>query len=289
MEPIEIDKGIECRLEEYLQWLRTRGRKEATVRGVRFAVRKCAGWLGSQGIRQIGDVKPEDAAVMAHSMKGKESSRRMWTSHFAGYVRWATGIDVIAQAGILWNPPGEASRKWLSREDYLRMMEKAGPRERLILALGATMGLRRSEMCALTLDDLRDGCILIHGKGHGEEGKVAEKRMSAAVARELEAYLAVRKPSEDRHILIGRTGRGLGSDQVYRTVRRLGESVGAGVNPHALRRLYAMTLADEGVPLETIARMMRHESPVTTMRCYLKADPRRMADAQAKVDAVLAR
>ena len=57
---------------------------------------------------------------------------------------------------------------------------------------------------------------------------------------------------------------------------------------HTLRRLYATTLADAGVPLETIARMMRHESPVTTLRCYLKADPRRMDEAQSKVDDVLA-
>ena len=57
---------------------------------------------------------------------------------------------------------------------------------------------------------------------------------------------------------------------------------------HTLRRLYATTLADAGVPLETIARMMRHECMDTTMRCYLRADPRRMADASAKVDSILA-
>ena len=55
-----------------------------------------------------------------------------------------------------------------------------------------------------------------------------------------------------------------------------------------MRRLYATTLADAGVPLETIARMMRHESPVTTMRCYLRADPRRMDEAQRRVDEILA-
>ena len=71
-------------------------------------------------------------------------------------------------------------------------------------------------------------------------------------------------------------------------VRRLSERTGVDFSMHTLRRLYAMTLADAGVPLETIARMMRHESPVTTMRCYLKADPRRMDEAQARVDEVLA-
>ncbi|MBR4226956.1 MAG: site-specific integrase [Candidatus Methanomethylophilaceae archaeon] len=225
---------------------------------------------------------------MAHGLGVKESTRRVYVSDFAQYYRWAAGFDVVAQARILWNPPQISRRVWIGREDYRRMMEAAKPRERLVLALGATMGLRRAEMCALSLDDLKDGYIIIHGKGHGDEGKVAEKIMSGPVRRELESYLKVRKPSPDGRLLTSMRGGGLDPKTLYWNLRRLGESVGVRMSPHALRRLYAMTLADEGVPLETIARMMRHESPVTTMQCYLRADPRRIAEAQAKVDAVLA-
>lgn len=75
---------------------------------------------------------------------------------------------------------------------------------------------------------------------------------------------------------------------VRKALERTAGPLGIDMSPHSLRRLYAMTLADAGVPLETIARMMRHENPATTMKCYLRADPRRMADAQAKVDAILA-
>ncbi len=67
----------------------------------------------------------------------------------------------------------------------------------------------------------------------------------------------------------------------------LGERCGIKVTPHSLRRLYAMTMADAGVPLETMARMMRHASPATTMAYYLKEDPRRMREAQSEVDSVL--
>ena len=225
---------------------------------------------------------------MAHGLGVRESTRRVYVSDFASYCRWASGSDPFAQARILWNAAQSTRRVWIGREDYRRMMEKAKPRERLILALGATMGLRRAEMCALTLDDVKDGFIVIHGKGHGDEGKVSEKIMSEPVRRALGAYLKVRKESDAGFLLTSMRGGGLDPKTLYWNLRRLGESVGVRMSPHALRRLYAMTLADEGVPLETIARMMRHESPVTTMQCYLRADPRRMADAQAKVDAVLA-
>lgn len=284
---ISIESGIENGLEDYLGELGAKGRKPATLRGTAQAIRICAGWLETQGIRTWDRVSPRTVERMAHGIPGKESTRRVRMSAFAGYCRWATGRDIVAQAGILWNPRGEASRKWLSPEDYHRMLERAKPRDRLILALGATMGLRRSEIASLTLDDVTDGKVVIHGKGHGG-GKMAEKPMSEPVRRELEAYLRARPEGTTDRLLVGRSGKGLEPDGVRRALDRLAKPLGIEMSPHSLRRLYAMTLADAGVPLETIARMMRHESPVTTMRCYLKADPRRMAEAQAKVDAVLA-
>jgi integrase len=288
MDCVGVEIGIEAKLEEYIGMLGAMGRKPSTLDGIRQAVRICARWLGTQGIATWDKVSPMIVSRMAYAIPGKESTRRMRMSCFAGYGRWATGRDFVAQAGILWNPQGEAARKWLSREDYLRMMDSAKPRERLILALGATMGLRRSEIAFLTLGDVQNGEVRICGKGHGQEGKVVSKAMSTAVSRELGAYLMVRPDAGTDRLLVGRAGRGLEPDGVRRALERVAEPLGIDMSPHSLRRLYAMTLADAGVPLETIARMMRHESPVTTMRCYLKADPRRMADAQAKVDAILA-
>lgn len=282
----EID--IESRAEEYIQMLMSRGRKEGTAIAVGTALRRCFGWLESRGVSGFAEVSPEAVARMAYGLGGKESTRHVYTATFGAYYRWATGRDIVAQAKILWNTAQDSGRIWIGREDYRRMMEAADERGRLILALGATMGLRRAEMCALTLGDIRDGGLLIRGKGHGENGKEAWKPMSEAVRRELDAYLAVRPESEDRHLLLSARRRELDPKTLYWSIRKLGESVGVRMCPHALRRLYAMTLADEGVPLETIARMLRHESPVTTMRCYLRADPRRMEEAQRRVDEALA-
>lgn len=288
MEGFKAEIDIESRADEYIGMLLSRGRKQGTATAVGTALRRCFRWLESHGADSFARIAPETVARMAYGLGGKESTRHVYVATFGAYFKWATGRDVVAQAKILWNTAQDSGRIWIGREDYRRMMEAADERGRLILALGATMGLRRAEMCALTLDDVRDGIIAIHGKGHGEDGKAAEKPVSEAVRRALADYLEVRPESEDRHLLLSARRRELDPKTLYWSIRKLGESVGVRMCPHALRRLYAMTLADEGVPLETIARMLRHESPVTTMRCYLRADPRRMAEAQAKVDAVLA-
>ena len=282
-----VDKGIEARADEYCDLLVRRGRKESTAKATRNAIRRCAEWLEAHGVKEPEEVTPEDVAQLAQGLTGKESTRRQLVSGFAGYMRWMTGRDVVAQARLLWNPRGGESRTWITADEWRRMMESSEPRERLILALGATMGLRRAEMCALDLDDVRGGVVRIKGKGHGPDGKEAEKPMSEAVRKALREYLEARPESEEDALLLSVRGRRLDVNAVYWLVRRAGRSAGLDVSPHTLRRLYATTLADVGTPLETIARMMRHESPETTMRCYLKADPRRMGEAQARVDALL--
>ena len=59
-----IDNGIEARLEEYCDLLIRRGRKESTARGVRNAVRRCAGWLEAHGFRTIEEVDAEAVATV---------------------------------------------------------------------------------------------------------------------------------------------------------------------------------------------------------------------------------
>ena len=38
-----------------------------------------------------------------------------------------------------------------------------------------------------------------------------------------------------------------------------------GITPHRLRGTFATLLSEAGVPVQTIQRVMRHKSPVTTM------------------------
>ncbi|MBO4348840.1 MAG: site-specific integrase, partial [Candidatus Methanomethylophilaceae archaeon] len=55
---------------------------------------------------------------------------------------------------------------------------------------------------------------------------------------------------------------------------------------HTLRRFYCMTLVDAGLDLDTVRRMMRHESVVTTLSNYVAADPRRMAEATSVAEGI---
>ncbi|MDR5800586.1 site-specific integrase [Caballeronia sp. LZ001] len=55
-----------------------------------------------------------------------------------------------------------------------------------------------------------------------------------------------------------------------------------GLTPHRLRGTFATLLSEQGVPIQTIRRVMRHKDPRTTM-VYLEADLGSVVDAQARL------
>lgn len=57
-----------------------------------------------------------------------------------------------------------------------------------------------------------------------------------------------------------------------------------GITPHRLRGTFATMLSEAGVPIQTIQRVMRHKSPMTTMG-YLEKNLAAAADAQAVIAA----
>lgn len=283
-------------LAEYVRAMTERGRKPLTMENVERACRMCCkaldGIFPGIGLDEVGD--REVVALQARLRREyKESTARGYLVRWGQYVEWVTGRDPVKHARLMWNRD-EAVRVWIDADGYRRMYAAAKPRERVILALGATMGLRREEIMTLDVGQIMDGGIEIHGKGHGENGKVEWKPMSEAVKAALAEWMPERERLLRRYgtgctlLIVSRLGEPLEKGTANWIIRDLGRRAGVKATPHSLRRLYAMTMDEAGVDLETMARMMRHASPTTTMCYYLKADPRKIQAATAKVDEALA-
>lgn len=61
----------------------------------------------------------------------------------------------------------------------------ADPTEKMILYLGAGLGLRREEIATIKLSDFKGNKIMVNGKGHGR-GKLVEKEAPQSVLRAIE-------------------------------------------------------------------------------------------------------
>lgn len=233
-------------------------------------------------------VKADDLLYLSR-IPGKESTVRFNLERYNAYIEWATGTDHLARLKLQWNRP-QRHRTFITKEDFKRMYARANPPQRLVLVLGAYMGLRRSEIVGIDLDHIGADYILVHGKGHGPDGLVVRQYMPMAVREELDRYLTWRAQyvSEDRRdllITVLMNGRGVNRDRlrtetVYRWVRELAESIGVEASPHTLRRLFCTTLYNKGkgtdgngADLKTITTLTRHADIAVLFDCYINPDP----------------
>jgi len=75
----------------------------------------------------------------------------------------------------------------------------------------------------------------------------------------------------------------MSGDSVYHRLKDLAKRSGVeDFTPHSLRRFAASNMRKSGASILDIACALRHEDPVTTIRCYLRDDPEIKAITLAK-------
>lgn len=270
---------------EYLDHLRSRGRKETTLEGYRASIKVCESCLIDGGFSvKPDDVDEEAMYYLRDHLHLKETTMQIRIRAYAQYIEWSTGRNPSKRAKLLWNPMTYDVVR-IDTEEYNQLLSFCFslPHIRMILLLGGLMGLRRTEIASIKLQDIHSDRITIHGKGHGSEGNVKDQHIPKEMIPEIRHYLLWRKEKLDKDnivtddfiIFVERYGHV--SLPKYRNAAiswafaKISEDTGIHVTPHSLRRLFATTLyADgKGVDINTIAKLMRHSNPNVTWR-YIK-------------------
>lgn len=282
-------------MEEWLAHLQAHNRKKTTIDAYRSHIRACMRALEEGEMStEPEDIDGDVIRWLRGHMSGREDTIKTRLEVLGCFVEWATGRNPTRHADLLWNPvrtkPG---RVFVSRENLRVLDADASAEVHLIHVLGACMGLRRTEISRVDLDDLRDGRLKIHGKGHGEDGRVEYAVVPGIVREAVRAYLPVREAiiagHEDRTegallvTVFGHEARRMSSKVVYNRIRDEAEAHMIRMTPHSLRRRYATALYDDKVDLVDIKNLMRHQSIDTTIRCYIEPNPERLAKIAAEV------
>ena len=156
-----------------------------------------------------------------------------------------------------------------------------GRRNRAIMEMLYSCGLRVSELCALKLSDLflDEGFIKVEGKG----GKERLVPISGRAVQELEAWFEDRKDirakpgCEDYLFLSLRRGRPLSRITVFYWVKEQAAAAGIrkNISPHTFRHSFATHLLEGGANLRAIQAMLGHES-ISTTEIYTHVDRSRL-------------
>lgn len=156
-----------------------------------------------------------------------------------------------------------------------------GQRDRAILEMLYSCGLRVSELCNLHLSDLylEEGFIKVEGKG----GKQRLVPISPRAIDELNRYFVVRtdikvKPQHEDYVFLSfRRGTKLSRIMIFHIVKVQTEITGIrkAVSPHTFRHSFATHLLEGGANLRAIQCMLGHES-ISTTEIYTHIDRSRL-------------
>lgn len=161
-----------------------------------------------------------------------------------------------------------------------------GLRDRAMLELMYSSGLRVSEMCALKLQsiDLEERVLRVFGKGAKERvvpvGRPAAEAVQIYLSGGRPALVKARTGSE---LFLSQQGKPLSRKMFWVLIKQHARHAGITrpVKPHLLRHSFATHLLAHGADLRAIQEMLGHADLATT-QIYTAVAGRRLLDEHAK-------
>lgn len=153
-------------------------------------------------------------------------------------------------------------------------------RDRALLELLYATGLRVSELCNLTLDDVNFEAGYLRCTGKGRKERVVPFSEKAAAA--LKKYIESARPlftadPQNRHVLLSRRGVKICRKTVWKMIKQYARKAGIDkkISPHTLRHSFASHLLANNAPLRVIQEMLGH-ADIATTQIYTHVDQSRL-------------
>lgn len=275
---ISVDKSV----ADFLRSLRERNASAHTIKAYTGDLKNFDAFAGSRDLRRLDHVAIRGFLSQLYEQGLSKTSVARSLAAVRSLYRW------LAQQGIVeQNPAALVSTpklpKKLPRVPTIEEMNGVldGPmpeiaafpeRDRLMLELLYSCGIRNSELTGINCDDIRLSAeaILIRGKGKKERYVPFGDSVKTALA----AYLPVRQQvlAQTKKnlpaLLINRRGGRLTTRSVGRIIKTIAVAKGLSpdVHPHTLRHAFGTHMLEEGADLRAIQEMLGHERLSTTQR-----------------------
>jgi len=274
--------------DDYLAHLEVERRMSAhTLDAYRRDLTALSGWAQGQGIADLETLQAEQlrAFVAAEHRRGlspKSLQRRL--SACRSYFQWLlkNGCIALNPAAAIRAP--KAPRKLpqvLDADEASRLVEvptdvKLGLRDRALLELFYSSGLRLSELCALRWRDLDlgNGLVTVLGKGSKQRSVPVGSHARAA----LDAWRDETKAANDAPVFPGRGGAPISQRAVQIRIRQLAQRQGMfkHVHPHMLRHSFASHVLESSGDLRGVQELLGH-ADIATTQIYTHLDFQHLA------------
>ena len=160
-------------------------------------------------------------------------------------------------------------------------------RDRLLLEMLYSSGLRVSELVGLNLGDVNAKEQMLLARGKGKKERIVPFGTKALAAMEawlpLRSVLLAKKRAETDALFVNSNGKRLTTRSVGRIVKQYGVRLRGDttLHPHSFRHAFATHLLSEGADLRAIQEMLGHSSLSTTQK-YTRVSIRHLMEVYDK-------
>lgn len=284
----------------YDQHFRLRFSSAETIRARKHDVEKYAVWCKKQGLNDVSEISLDHVESYLRwratkedpdgpsTLKRKLCSIRCWLQYLVEREAIKSNVASTLKAPVI---PKRLPRV-LSRDEVASLLGTphadgfVARRDRAVIELLYSSGMRIGELTAINVNDIRDdGTVTVYGKGARERVCFVSPSAIAAIAayrRHRDARLAQYGIQQERLFLNDECepmSRAAARHGVVRVLKAAG--IDKKCSPHTLRHSFATHLLQGGADLRSIQEMLGHASLQTT-QVYLHATPEELRQVYDK-------
>lgn len=285
--------SLDKRVEDFLNFLATeKGASDHTTKNYGIDLREFMKFAGEKDLK---DLTYLDIRAFLAFLKSKEYSKSSISRKLAclrSFFKYLARENVLTQnpaAGIATPKKEKRLPSFLNPDEITKLLEAPAKkcweekRDKAILEMLYSSGLRVSELVGLNHDDLdfSGGLVRVRGKGK-KERIVPVGQVALNVLRD---YLDAAAPKEIVHtikkpLFVSRLGGRLTDRSIRRMILKYVKRTGLGkeVSPHTLRHSFATHMLDRGADLRSVQELLGHAN-LSTTQIYTHVTTQRLKDA----------
>ncbi len=264
---------IDRYIDKFINYLRIeKNVSEYTAINYAHDLRGFAEFLGRKPLESVDYITVRKFLALLRSREYKKKSIARRLSALRSFFRF-----LFREGHVTSNPVATVSTPklektlpgFLDMPGAARLIEAAydkslyGLRDRAILELLYSSGLRVSELVGLNTEDVDyiGGALKVMGKGRRERVCPVGDRASAS----LKEYIEKRK-DRSRALFINKSGSRLRDQSVRRVIDKYIRKISSDskISPHTLRHSFATHLLERGADLRSVQELLGHKNLSTT-------------------------
>lgn len=290
--------------DTWLESLAARNYSPETIEGRREAIKVFLGWSAERDLKRGSQItRPILEAYQrwlwrytrANGKRLGWSTQRSRLGAIKDWFRWMTRQDIL-----LHNPASEIELPRMEKRlptaglslaqvaallSVPNVADPLGVRDRAMLELFYTCGLRRAELCRVELPDLNtERRTLTIRRGKGKKDRVVP--VGTRAAHWLERYLKESRPrlcldTRTQALFLTGYGGAFNPDVVSRMTSKWLEKIGARGSCHLLRHTCATHMLEGGADIRYIQQLLGHEKLDTTA-IYTEVSIKQLQEVHAR-------